>query len=97
MAPIGYVNNLASHRIEPDKVRAPLIAELFRLYATGDYSLKALVQKSDEIGLTHPRTRRRLFKPKCTKFCGTDSYATWSDGTTTAGATSLDQRDLFDR
>lgn len=62
MAPIGYVNNPASHRIEPDKIRGPLTAELFRLYATGDYSLKALTHKSADIGLTQSRTRRRLFK-----------------------------------
>ena len=62
MAPIGYVNNRATHRIEPDPVRAPLIAELFRLYASGDYSLKTLLTKAHEIGLTHPRTSRRLFK-----------------------------------
>jgi len=31
MAPIGYINNPATHRIEPDPVRAPLIAEVFRL------------------------------------------------------------------
>jgi DNA invertase Pin-like site-specific DNA recombinase len=62
MAPIGYVNNPATHRIEPDPQRAPLIAELFQLYATGAYSLKALLAKAQAIGLTHPRTGRRLFK-----------------------------------
>ena len=62
MAPIGYVNNLATHRIEPDPQRAPLIAELFQAYATGTYSLKALLVKGHTIGLTHPRTGRRLFK-----------------------------------
>jgi len=62
MAPIGYVNNLATHRIEPDPQRAPLIAELFQVYATGAYSLKALLMKAQTIGLTHPRTGRGLFK-----------------------------------
>src|SRR5207249_2431861 len=61
-APIGYVNNLATHRIEPDPQRAPLIAELFQVYATGAYSLRALLVKAHAIGLTHPRTGRRLFK-----------------------------------
>ena len=36
VAPVGYVNNLQTHRIEPDPIRAPLIARLFELYATGD-------------------------------------------------------------
>jgi DNA invertase Pin-like site-specific DNA recombinase len=62
MAPIGYGNNPATHRIEPDSVRARLIAEVFRLYATGDYSLTALLAKTHAVGLTHPRTGRRLFK-----------------------------------
>lgn len=31
IAPIGYINNLSTHRIDPDSVRGPLIAELFRM------------------------------------------------------------------
>ena len=62
MAPIGYINNPATHRIEPDPVRAPLMAEVFRLYGSGAYSLKGLLAKAHAIGLTHPRTGRRLFK-----------------------------------
>jgi DNA invertase Pin-like site-specific DNA recombinase len=62
VAPVGYVNNLASRRIEPDPVRAPLVAEVFRLYATGGYSLKGLLAAGHAIGLTHPRAGRPLFK-----------------------------------
>jgi len=62
VAPIGYVNNLSTHRIEPDPIRGPLVAELFRLYATGEYSLKALVARCHAIGLTHWRGNRRLIK-----------------------------------
>ena len=62
MAPIGYLNNRATHRIEPDPVRRHLIVELFQLYATGRYSMKALLANAHAIGLTHPRTGRRLFK-----------------------------------
>ena len=43
-------------------MRGPLIAELFRLYATGDYSIKALLVKGHAVGLTHPRSGRPLFK-----------------------------------
>src|SRR5438876_30028 len=50
MAPIGYINNLGTHRIEPDPVRGPLIAELFRLYASSDYSLTSLLAKGHTIG-----------------------------------------------
>ena len=35
-APVGYVDNLATHRIEVDPARGPLIAKLFEWYATGD-------------------------------------------------------------
>jgi site-specific DNA recombinase len=62
VAPVGYVNNLATHRIEVDAVRGPLIAELFRLYASGHFSLKALVKKAFEMGLTHPRSGRAMLK-----------------------------------
>src|SRR6516225_5547374 len=62
VAPIGYVNNLSTHRIEPDGIRGPLVAELFRLYATGEHSLKAIVARAQAIGLTHWRGNRRLIK-----------------------------------
>ena len=62
VAPIGYVNNLSTRRIEPDSLRGPLVAEVFRLYASGDYSLKAIVAKAKAIGLTHARGNRPLHK-----------------------------------
>ena len=62
VAHVGYANNLATHRIEVDPVRGPQITALFDLYATGEYSLKALVTKAHAIGLTHPRSGRRMMK-----------------------------------
>jgi recombinase/recombinase-like zinc beta ribbon protein len=62
VAPVGYVNNLSTHRIDVDPVRGPLIAELFTLYASGKYSLKALSVKAHARGLTHPRSSRRMMK-----------------------------------
>jgi site-specific DNA recombinase len=62
VAPIGYVNNLQTHRIEIDPVRGPLVARLFELYASGTLSLKALTAQTHAIGLTHARGSRRLFK-----------------------------------
>lgn len=61
-APVGYVDNRITHRIEVDPVRGPLITHLFELYSTGAYSLKALTVKAHAIGLTHPRSRRRMMK-----------------------------------
>ena len=62
MAPIGYVNNPLTLRIEPDTARAPLIAQVFELAALGHHSLKGLLQCARGIGFTHPRTGRALFK-----------------------------------
>ena len=99
MAPIGYVNNPATHRIEPDPQRAPLIAELFQLYATGAYSLKALLAKAQAIGLTHPRTGRRLFKSEIHRLLQNPIYAgdfVW-DGTKYPGChQAVITRELFD-
>jgi site-specific DNA recombinase len=99
MAPIGYVNNRASHRIEPDPDRAPLIAELFQVYATGDYSLKALLAKTQALGLTHPRTGRRLFKSEIHRLLQNPIYSgdfVW-DGNKYRGChQALITRELFE-
>jgi DNA invertase Pin-like site-specific DNA recombinase len=62
VAPVGYVNNRETHRIEVDPGRGPLITSLFDTYASGEYSLKALTAKAHAIGLTHPRSGRRMMK-----------------------------------
>jgi site-specific DNA recombinase len=99
MAPIGYVNNPATHRIEPDRSRAALIAELFSLYATGAHSLKTLVRKADYIGLTHPRSGRGLFKSEVHHLLRNPIYYgdfEW-DGTRYQGSHEpLITRELFD-
>ena len=53
VAPVGYVNNPATHRIEPDPDRAPIIMKLFEWYASGECSLKALTKKAAAAGLTN--------------------------------------------
>ncbi len=50
-APIGYVRNTATHKIDVDPDRAPLIRRLFEAYATGQYSLKTLVDYAAHSGL----------------------------------------------
>jgi site-specific DNA recombinase len=62
VAPVGYVNNLSTHRIEVDPVRGPLLTRIFGLYATETYSLMALTAKAREMGLTHPRSGRPMMK-----------------------------------
>jgi site-specific DNA recombinase len=99
MAPIGYLNNRATHRIEPDPQRAPLIAELFQVYATGAYSLKTLLAKASAIGLTHPRMDRRLFKSEIHRLLQNPIYSgdfVW-DGTKYPGChQAVITRELFD-
>jgi site-specific DNA recombinase len=36
VAPVGYLNNLVTRRIEVDPLRGPLVTRLFELYATGE-------------------------------------------------------------
>jgi len=60
----AYQNNLATHRIEPDPDRAPLIVKLFEWYALGAYSLKALTKKAAAVGLTNRTGGTPLVKAK---------------------------------
>src|SRR5712692_1801985 len=62
VATVGYGNNRVTHRIDVDPVRGPLLTTLFDLYASGQYSLKALTAKAHAVGLTHPRSGRRMMK-----------------------------------
>lgn len=64
VAPVGYQNNLATHRIEPDPDRAPGIVTLFEWYATGEYSLKVLTRKAAAMGLTNRTGGTPLVKAK---------------------------------
>src|SRR3989344_5844834 len=40
VAPTGYVNNLADHKIYPDPERFRLVKKMYEMYATGNYTLK---------------------------------------------------------
>ncbi len=57
LAPLGYKNSEAKkdgkilRYIEIDDQRAPIIQKVFRLYATGDYSLGLVTKKAYEEGL----------------------------------------------
>ncbi len=54
-APIGYVNTLGEDGkkiIEPDPVRAPIVAKLFERYSRGDVSISDLVKFARTAGLS---------------------------------------------
>ncbi len=61
-APIGYLNegNMDWKPFDPE--RAPMVKEMFELYATGDWSLSDLTRHARKIGLTAPPMRRRRTK-----------------------------------
>jgi site-specific DNA recombinase len=66
-APIGYLNNKATHKIVLDPERAPAVQMMFQLFATGEYSLvtlrKAIIEKTGvKISKSHiERTLKRVF------------------------------------
>jgi len=50
-APIGYLDNGGGKVKTIDPVRGPLVHKLFELYGTGEYSIRMLVEKMDQLGL----------------------------------------------
>src|SRR2546425_7971706 len=61
-APLGYKNNTLTHVIDVDPETAPLVQELFRLYATQRYSLKQLATMAYDMGIGY-RQSGRPFTP----------------------------------
>ncbi|MFH1226746.1 MAG: recombinase family protein [Planctomycetota bacterium] len=51
VAPLGYKNNKETKLIEVDQSRSPIIQKMFRLYATGNYSLRQVKDIANEEGL----------------------------------------------
>ena len=52
-SPLGYLDNGRGKPKTIDPIHGPTVQKLFKLYATGDYSLWGLRQKAKEIGLTN--------------------------------------------
>jgi len=52
-APIGYIDCGKAKKKELDPERAPLVAKLFSLYGSGQYSLHRLLDESHSLGLTN--------------------------------------------
>ena len=50
-APLGYLNNHKIKAIDTDKDKAPVIRKCFELYATGEYTLKAIKQFLADTGI----------------------------------------------
>ena len=57
-APLGYLDRGKAKKKELDPERGPLVAKLFTLYGTGQYSLHRLLNESHTFGLTNRRGRK---------------------------------------
>ena len=55
-APLGYKNNLLTHRIEVNPETAILVRKLFEWYATGKFSLKTVADKAYREGLGYRKS-----------------------------------------
>ncbi len=56
-APLGYLNNHKTKEIDLDKEKAPFIRKVFELYATGEYTLKAIMQFLADSGIKSYRNK----------------------------------------
>ena len=98
MAPIGYVNNLETHRIELDPTRAPVIAEVFRWYASGSYSLRQVTQMAANAGLTKLKSGKLLNKAEIHRILRNPIYYgdfVWNHKSYTGKHSSLISKNLF--
>src|ERR1022692_656725 len=62
-AALGYVNTEGpdgKRIILPDPVVGPMVADLFKWFATGEYSLKSLAKKAYEEGLRFRKSKNRI-------------------------------------
>jgi len=57
-APIGYLNEGTMDNKPYDPDRAPVISDMFKLYATGDWSLSDLARHANQLGMTTVPVRR---------------------------------------
>jgi DNA invertase Pin-like site-specific DNA recombinase len=68
-APVGYlnvrtfINGRESRTVEADPIRGPLVAWAFRAYATGEWTIRRLVDELEPRGLTTVPRAKRAGKP----------------------------------
>ena len=72
-APLGYTNNVETKSIDIDQKRAPVIQKMYRLYATGNYSLKQVENIAYEDGLLS-RSGKRVSKSNIEKILKSPFY-----------------------
>jgi site-specific DNA recombinase len=98
-APLGYLNNKETHRLEIDPERAPIIAELFRLYASGEYSITTLAEKARELRLHSRESATPLSRSYVEAFLKNPLYTgvfVWKGNRYAGSHIPLISRELFD-
>jgi site-specific DNA recombinase len=74
-APLGYLNNKETRQLEVDSDRAQIVAELFELYATGEFSITALHQTAKELGLKYRTSNRHCSRSNIERILKNPIYA----------------------
>lgn len=74
VAPIGYINNLQTHTIEPDPKAGPIIAKAFELASTGQYSLAKLKRILYDMGLRSVRSKAEFSKSQMQRVLSNPIY-----------------------
>jgi len=72
-APLGYKNNTKTKLIDVDDSRVPIIQKMFRLYATGSYSLQMITDLANEEGL-RSFSGRNIYKSNTEKILKNPFY-----------------------
>jgi site-specific DNA recombinase len=75
-APLGYINVECNGKryIQEDPALGPVIRQLFEWYATGNFSLKQLVQKAFDDGLTYRKTGSKIPRSEIYKILKNSIY-----------------------
>ncbi len=58
VAPVGYLNNVITHRIEPDPEKAPFVKKAFEMLASGHYSMNMICDTLYEQGFRSKRGQK---------------------------------------
>ena len=103
-APIGYLNvgepeNPEKRTVVVDPINAPLIAEAFKMYATGDYSVTAIVDHIHEKGF-RGRHGKRIFESKFAEVLKNHFYygeMRWRGLVNQGKHQTIIDKELFDR
>ncbi len=98
-APLGYLNDRLAKTIYVDPDRGSLVQEVFRLYATGGYTLDQITETAKSLGLTtrqgSPLSRSQLHRALGhAMYCGTIE---WKGEAHEGTHTPLITRELFDK